>query len=77
LPTLYPLIKCPVLIVRAEFGFTGIDDQMLPDGVVESMCAGMPSAQVVTVEQAGHTSLLTVPSDTRDRAVLHFLDHLS
>ena len=76
LPMLYPQVQRPTLIVRAELGFTGPDDQMLPDEVVAAMCEGLPSAQVVTVERAAHTSLMTVPSETRDAAILHFLDHL-
>jgi len=33
----------------------------------------MPAARVVTIPEAGHTSLLTIPSQERDAAVLEFL----
>ncbi len=73
LPELHRQVRCPVLIVRAEMGMVGPQDQVLPDDVVASMLEGMPSAQVVTVEGAGHTSLLTIPSQERDAALLQFL----
>jgi pimeloyl-ACP methyl ester carboxylesterase len=69
----YRKVKCPVLIIRAENGIIGAEDQVLPDEVVESMCAGIPQAQVITVQGAGHTSLLTIPDASRDDAVLEFL----
>jgi pimeloyl-ACP methyl ester carboxylesterase len=55
----------------------GRQDQVLPDAVIDKMRLGMPAAKVVTIEQAGHTSLLTIPSPKRDQAVLQFLglDH--
>jgi hypothetical protein len=49
-------------------------DRALPEEVIAKMQAAMPSAQVVTIEQAGHTSLLTIPSEERDTAILRFLN---
>ncbi len=73
LPELYPRIQCPVLIIRAGMGLMGTGDRVLPDEVVARMLDGMPSAKVVTIEQAGHTSLMTIPSEERDSAILEFL----
>ncbi len=73
LPDLYPRITCPILIVRAGMGIVGKDDQVLSDSVVATMLEGMPTARVVTIQQAGHTSLLTIPSEERDAALLQFL----
>ncbi len=73
LPQLYASVRCPVLIVRAEMGIAGKDDQFLTDSVIETMQQAMPSAEVFTVAGAGHTSVLTVPSVERDTAILKFL----
>lgn len=73
LPTLYRMVTCPVLIVRAGMGVFGGNDQVLSDAVLRTMLDGMQQADAVTIEDAGHTSLLTMPSDKRDRAVLKFL----
>ncbi len=77
LPELYPKISCPVLILRAEMGAMGREDQVLPDDVIETMRRGLPQAQVVTVEGAGHTSLLTIPAPARDAAILDFLKQIA
>jgi pimeloyl-ACP methyl ester carboxylesterase len=73
LPDLYPRVTCPVLIIRAGAGMVGKDDQALNDSVIATMLAGMPTARVVTIPEAGHTSLITIPSEARDAAVLEFL----
>lgn len=73
LPALYPQIRCPVLIVRAGHGVLGREDQVLPDEVIATMRDGMPHAEVVTVDDAGHTSLLTIPHVERDDALRRFL----
>lgn len=73
LPDLYRQIKCPVLILRAGMGVVGAEDQVLTDEVLAPMLDAMPSAGVVTIAEAGHTSLLTIPSEERDTAILDFL----
>jgi pimeloyl-ACP methyl ester carboxylesterase len=73
LPQLYTCVRCPVLILRAGMGLIGKEDRVLPDEVVATMLDGMPAARVVTVDAAGHTSLLTIPSMDRDAAILEFL----
>jgi pimeloyl-ACP methyl ester carboxylesterase len=74
LTALYPRITCPVLILRAGTGLISDMDRALPDEVIAKMQTAMPSAQVVTIEHAGHTSLLTIPSEERDTAILQFLN---
>jgi pimeloyl-ACP methyl ester carboxylesterase len=73
LPELYKVIECPVLILRAGHGVMGREDQVLSDYVIAIMRQGMPRARVVTVDPAGHTSLLTIPYAERDEAILQFL----
>jgi pimeloyl-ACP methyl ester carboxylesterase len=73
LTDLYPRIQCPVLILRAGTGLMGATDRALPDEVIAKMQSAMPTAEIVTIEEAGHTSLLTIPSDERDTALLQFL----
>jgi len=70
---LYESVRCPVLIVRAEMGISGKDDQILTDTALKKMQEGMPNAEIITVAGAGHTSVLTVPSADRDAAILRFL----
>jgi pimeloyl-ACP methyl ester carboxylesterase len=77
LPDCYRQIECPVLIVRAGLGIMGKADQILNDEVIGTMLEGLPQAQIVTVEAAGHTSLLSIPSERRDRAILEFLGTIS
>ncbi|MCC7449436.1 MAG: alpha/beta hydrolase [Anaerolineae bacterium] len=73
LSDLYTRITCPVLIIRAGLGIVGKDDQVLADSVISTMRAGLPTARVITIPEAGHTSLITAPSHARDAAVLDFL----
>ena len=73
LPDLYTQIKCPILILRAGMGIMGAEDQVLTDDVIAAMLERMPAANVLTIAEAGHTSLLTVPNDERDMAILGFL----
>ena len=73
LPSLYPKVKCPVLIIRAGNGLFGPEDQVLNDEVLDPILAGIPQAQVITVPEAGHTSIMTIPSTMRDNVILEFL----
>jgi pimeloyl-ACP methyl ester carboxylesterase len=73
LPALYNQVQCPVLIVRAGHGVIGREDQVLSDAVIDAMKAHLPAAEVVTVEPAGHTSVLTIPHAHRDHSILQFL----
>jgi lipase len=73
LPELHSQITCPVLIIRAGMGMIGTEDQVLTDAVIDSMRFGTDAVEVVTVPEAGHTTLLTMPSEVRDEAILRFL----
>ncbi|MCC6973410.1 MAG: alpha/beta hydrolase [Anaerolineae bacterium] len=73
LPDLYPHIACPVLILRAGMGVIGAADPALPDEAIALMRAQMPQAQIVTIPEAAHTSLMTIPSPLRDQSLLRFL----
>ena len=73
LPELYRRIDCPALILRAGMGLIGPEDRVLPDETVANMLDAMRSAKLVTIEQAGHTGLITTPSQERDAAILDFL----
>jgi pimeloyl-ACP methyl ester carboxylesterase len=76
LPSLYGQVNCPVLILRAEYGITGVEDQVIDDGTAAMMSERL-SADMVTVRGVGHTSLLTAPNDDRDNAIMNFLSHFT
>jgi pimeloyl-ACP methyl ester carboxylesterase len=73
LPELYKVIQSPVLILRAGHGVMGREDQVLSDYLIAMMRQGLPRARVVTIDPAGHTSLMTIPYAERDEAILQFL----
>lgn len=76
IPEQYSQVHCPTLIVRAGKGIVGDADQVIPDALLAEMLVAMPGAESVTVPEAGHTSLMTIPSPVRDAAVLSFLDSI-
>jgi pimeloyl-ACP methyl ester carboxylesterase len=73
LPNQYPSIACPVLVVRAGMGVISTDDPVISDAVLEKLKQALPQAKAVTIPEAAHTSLLTIPSPNRDQAILEFL----
>jgi pimeloyl-ACP methyl ester carboxylesterase len=73
LEDMHPQIACPVLVLRAGLGITGPNDQVLDDATLEVMQNGMPHAEIVTIPQAGHTTIVTMPSPERDAAIERFL----
>ncbi len=70
---LHPLVKCPVLVVRATKGMLGGDDILLPDDALAAMLAAMPRAASVDLGDANHFSIMFQPNPARDQAVLSFL----
>ena len=70
----YPRISCPVLILRATEGMVVPDDILLPEEAVERMLRDIPDARRVDVEGINHYSILFQPNETRDRAILDFLE---
>ncbi len=73
LPRLYAQVRCPVLILRAGMGIFSPTEPVLTDEIVALMQAGMPQAQVLTIPEAGHTTIVTMPHPQRDAALLRFL----
>ena len=71
---LYPSISCPVLILRAPEGILAKDDIVLTEDAAERMVRDIPDTRRVDVEGSNHYSILFQPNETRDRAVLDFLE---
>lgn len=70
----YPLIRGPVLILRALSGMMTEDDLVLPEEVVDRMVREIPRVRRVDLEGTNHYSILFQPNSTRDRVILQFLD---
>lgn len=76
-PRLYPGISCPVLILRAPDGILSKDDMVLTENAAERMVREIADARRVDVEGANHYSILFQPNETRDRAILNFLENMA
>lgn len=74
---LHPLVKCPVLILRASKGMLGGDELLLPSDALANMLKAMPQARVADLPDTDHFSLLFQPNPARDRAILDFLDDMA
>ena len=70
----YPRISCPVLILRATEGMVVPDDILLPEEAVERMLRDIPDARRVDVKGTNHYSIVFQSNETRDRAILDFLE---
>ncbi|MCS6870285.1 MAG: alpha/beta hydrolase [Anaerolineae bacterium] len=73
LPELYPRVRCPVLILRAGMGIFSPTEPVLTDDILAMMQAGMPQAEILTIPEAAHTTIVTMPHAERDAAILRFL----
>jgi pimeloyl-ACP methyl ester carboxylesterase len=76
LDMLYAKVNCPVLILRSGYGMTPDGDHMLSEVAVETIKAYLPKSakvDVLTIPEASHMTLLTVPNAERNAAILHFL----
>jgi pimeloyl-ACP methyl ester carboxylesterase len=71
---LYPLVRCPVLILRAENGTLAEDDILLPDEVLERMLREIPDARCVNVKDTNHYTIMFQPHAVRDQAIIEFLE---
>jgi len=71
---LYPLISCPVLILRATHGILSRDDMVLTEDAAERMVREIADARRVDVTNSNHYSILFEANETRDRAILNFLE---
>jgi pimeloyl-ACP methyl ester carboxylesterase len=70
---LYPLVKCPVLMVQAKKGMLAEDDLVLPDDALQRMLKAMPQAKHVSLPSIHHFSMVFQASPERDQAILEFL----
>lgn len=71
---LYPLIACPVLILRATHGILSKDDMVLTEDAAERMVREIPDAECVDVTNSNHYSILFEANEVRKRAVINFLE---
>ncbi|MFH1136968.1 MAG: alpha/beta hydrolase [Pseudomonadota bacterium] len=69
----YPLIKSPVLILRAVQGMVMEDDLVLPREAMPAMRAALPQARVVDLPGINHYTIAFHSSEPRDQAILDFL----
>jgi pimeloyl-ACP methyl ester carboxylesterase len=69
----YPMVSCPVLIVRATEGILRHDDVVLPEAAVQRMVRDIPNAKRVDIKGTNHFSILFQPNEARDRSILGFL----
>lgn len=69
----YPMVSCPVLILRATEGILSHDDVVLPEAAVQRMVRDIPNAKRVDIKGTNHFSILFQPNEARDRSILRFL----
>jgi pimeloyl-ACP methyl ester carboxylesterase len=70
----YARVTSPTLILRATKGLLAEDDLVLPKDVAERMVREMQKAECLDLEETNHYSILFQPNETRDRAILEFLE---
>ncbi len=70
---LYPLVRCPVLILRAKRGMLQPDNILLPEDVLEKMLRELPHANCVDVEDANHYTIMFQNSEIPVNAIRTFL----
>ena len=68
----YENIKCPVLVLRATKGMV-TDDLVFPEEVIPAFRKSLPQADIVSLADINHYSILFQPCEERDRAILRFL----
>jgi pimeloyl-ACP methyl ester carboxylesterase len=69
----YPMIACPVLILRADQGLAGQKDLLLADETALPMARAIADCRLVTVEGTNHYSIIFQPNEDRDRKIRAFL----
>jgi pimeloyl-ACP methyl ester carboxylesterase len=70
----YPLIRCPVLILRATEGMLSSKSMLLPEDVIVKMQRAMPTAERFDVEGLNHYGIIFQPHSGRDKALMDFLE---
>ncbi len=68
----YPMIKCPVLILRATLGMLGGDELVLPQSATDGLLAQLPTAKLVNLDGMHHFSVAFQPCPQLDQALLDF-----
>jgi len=71
--TLYPLVSCPTLILRATEGIFVKDDLVLMADAAALMKERISRASQVDLPGTNHYSIVFYPQDARDRAIHEFL----
>ena len=71
---LYPLISCPVLILRATEPMVTSEDHVLPAESMPGFLAALPQARLVNLQGMNHYSMVLQPCPPLTRAVLDFLE---
>jgi pimeloyl-ACP methyl ester carboxylesterase len=72
----YPMLACPVLILRATDGILSPDDILLPAPAVKRMTEEIPDARCVDITGTNHYSILFQPNRQRDDEIRSFVDSL-
>jgi len=72
-PSLYPEVKCPVLVMRATVGFGPEKGLVLPPRATESLRRVLPQVEVADVEGSNHLSIVLHDQPQRDEALVRFL----
>lgn len=70
----YSQVQCSALILRATVGIVSQADLLLPEPVIERMMREIPKASRVDIEGANHYAVVFQPNETRDRALLEFVE---
>lgn len=70
----YEKITCPVLILKAPEGMLSDNDILLPDDVIKTMQLKIAQSQCVAIPNLNHYSIIFQPNETRDNAILSFLN---
>jgi len=71
---LYPMVECPVLVLRAPMGMLRKDDVLLPRSALKKMIRGLNSMWLVEIPGANHYSIMFDRNRIRDTAIVNFLD---
>ena len=69
----YPEVKCATLILRAPNGLLSQADILLPEPVIATMTAEIPTVERFDVDGVNHYGIVFQPHSGRDQAVLDFL----
>ncbi len=72
-PSLYPEVECPVLVVRATNGFGPEKGLVLPARATEALLRVLPQAEVADIEGSNHLSIVLHDQPQRDEALARFL----